>query len=225
MALKIVEKHTVATRWFHWINFPVLGVMIWSGLLIYWANDIYFIGWGDTRILRFFPDGFYKFLHASQHLADGMALHFAFMWLFMANGILYVAYTVISGEWRHIVPGKNGLRDAWKFFLHETYLNRKEPLPAFGRYSAAQQVAYTAIIVMGIFSVLTGIAIYKPVQYQWLMQCFGGYEWARLIHFYLAVGYCIFFLIHIAQVVRTGWSNFAGMVRGFEIEDDQNTSA
>jgi len=218
--MKIVEKHTLATRWFHWINFPALGVMIWSGLLIYWANDIYYVGFGSTQVLHFFPDGFYRFLGASRHLADGMALHFAFMWLFMINGILYVAYTAISGEWRALVPGKHAFRDAWKFFLYETYLDRKQALPSFGRYSAAQQIAYTSIIVMGIFSVMTGIAIYKPVQYQWLALCFGGYEWSRLVHFYLALGYCIFFLVHITQVVRTGWSNFAGMVRGFEIEEE-----
>ena len=222
MAQKIVEKHTVATRWFHWINFPVLGVMIWSGLLIYWANDIYYIGFGDTRVLNFFPDGFYGFLNASYHLADGMALHFAFMWLFMINGVLYVGYTIFSGEWRYLVPNRHGLRDAWRFFLYETYINRKGPLPPFGRYSAAQQVAYTAIIVMGILSVLSGIAIYKPVQFQWLATAFGGYEMARLFHFYLALGYCIFFVIHITQVIRTGWSNFASMVRGFEVEDDQS---
>jgi len=44
------EKHKFATRWFHWINFPILSAMIFSGLLIYWANDIYRIGFGDCII-------------------------------------------------------------------------------------------------------------------------------------------------------------------------------
>ena len=52
---KIVEKHPLAIRWFHWVNFPVLTLMIWSGLLIYWANDVYRMGWGDTTLLQFFP--------------------------------------------------------------------------------------------------------------------------------------------------------------------------
>ena len=51
---KIVKKHPLAIRWFHWINFPILAIMIWSGLLIYWANDIYKLGWGDKTVLKFF---------------------------------------------------------------------------------------------------------------------------------------------------------------------------
>jgi hypothetical protein len=67
-------------------------------------------------------------------------------------------------------------------------------------------------------SVLTGIAIYKPVQFGWLVALFGGYELARIIHFALTVGYCLFFLIHIAQVIKAGWNNFQAMVTGIEIK-------
>jgi hypothetical protein len=52
---KIVKKHPLATRWFHWINFPVLAIMTWSGLLIYWANDVYRLGWDNTPCLNFSP--------------------------------------------------------------------------------------------------------------------------------------------------------------------------
>src|SRR5436853_245222 len=85
---KIVKKHPLAIRWFHWINFPVLAIMIWSGLLIYWANDIYKIKFGNTTIINFFPKGFYKALNVPFHLAKGMSFHFAFAWLFVINGIL-----------------------------------------------------------------------------------------------------------------------------------------
>ncbi len=84
---KIVKKHPLAIRWFHWINFPVLAIMIWSGLLIYWANDVYKIGFGDKTLLKFFPDSFYKALHIPFNLAEGMAYHFVFMWLFFLNGL------------------------------------------------------------------------------------------------------------------------------------------
>src|SRR5689334_24367235 len=57
---KIEKKHPLAIRWFHWINFPVLMVMIWSGLLIYWANDVYRIGFGSHTLVKFFPDWFYR---------------------------------------------------------------------------------------------------------------------------------------------------------------------
>jgi len=52
--MRIEKKHPLAIRWFHWINFPVLAIMIWSGMLIYWANDIYRLGWGDKTVLKFF---------------------------------------------------------------------------------------------------------------------------------------------------------------------------
>ncbi len=86
MQKKIVKKHPLAIRWFHWLNFPLLSIMIWSGLLIYWANDIYRIGWGSKTLLKFFPDSFYKALHLSSHLARGMSFHFIFMCFFLLMG-------------------------------------------------------------------------------------------------------------------------------------------
>ena len=155
---KLRLKHLVAIRWFHWINFPLLFLMIWSGLLIYWAYDVYHIG-----PIHFFPQWFYHALGANQRLADGMALHFLFMWLFVINGILYVGYTIFSGEWRLLVPQSAAVfRDSWHVFLHD--LGFRVPMPPQDKYNAAQQLSYTGIVVMGVFSVLTGLAIYKPAQ-------------------------------------------------------------
>ena len=81
--------------------------MIWSGFLIYWANDVYRIGIGDVTLFHFFPDPVYKALHINNRLAEGMAWHFAFMWLFGINGVAYVIYTALSGEWRYLVPNAN----------------------------------------------------------------------------------------------------------------------
>ena len=92
------EKHRLATRWFHWVNFPLLTLMIFSGMLIYWAYDPYRVGIGEITLFHFFPDWFYNATHVDHKLALGMAVHFAFAWLFAINGILYVAYTVISGS-------------------------------------------------------------------------------------------------------------------------------
>src|ERR1700748_2330167 len=110
---KLVKKHPLAIRWFHWINFPVLAIMIWSGLLIYWANDVYRLGWGDTTLLKFFPQSFYDGLSLSFQLAKGMAFHFFFMWIFFINGFLYVLYTIISGEWRYLWPDRRSFKEAW----------------------------------------------------------------------------------------------------------------
>jgi thiosulfate reductase cytochrome b subunit len=148
-----------------------------------------------------------------------MGQHFFFAWLFTINGILYVAYTLISGEWRLLVPRSlKAFRDAWQVVLYDLHL-RKE-MPPQEKYNAAQQITYTAIILMGIGSVLTGLAIYKPAQLNWLAALFGGYPMARLIHFSLTIGYVGFFVVHIAQVIRAGWNNFRSMVIGYELVKD-----
>ena len=70
---------------------------------------------------------------------------------------------------------------------------------------------------MGAGSLVTGLAIYKPIQLAWLTSLLGGYTWARGEHFALAIGYVLFFVIHIAQVIRAGWNNFRAMVTGYEL--------
>ncbi len=215
MAVKVIYKHQVATRWMHWINFPILTIMIWSGLLIYWANDVYKIKIGQTVLVKFFPEWFYKWLNIPYRLSEGMAFHFVFMWLFMINGILYVIYTLVSGEWRYLVPNRHSLKESWQVLLHDLHI-RKNPPPK-SKYNAAQRLAYTMIILMGFGSLVTGFAIYKPVQLQWLTNICGGYEAARLEHFILTVGFVLFFLIHLLQVIKAGWNNFRAMIAGFEV--------
>ena len=154
---RIIKKHPLAIRWFHWVNFPLLAVMIWSGLLIYWANDVYKLGWGDKTLLNFFPDSFYKALNVPFHLARGMAFHFVFMWFFAINGILYILYTFFSGEWRYLIPNRKSWKEAWQVVLHDLHLKKEKPLQS--RYNAAQKIAYTSIIIMGLGSLMTGLAI------------------------------------------------------------------
>ena len=215
-SVRAVEKHPRAARWMHWVNFPLLTVMIWSGLLIYWAYDPYFLGWGDWVLFNFFPDSVYEALDLEFGLARGMAYHYLFAWLFTLNGVAYVLYTAVSGEWRHMVPDRRDWRDAFGVVLHDLRIRRKAPVQ--GKYNAAQKITYSAVIVMGLGSVLTGLAIYKPTQLAWLTALFGGYQSARTVHFVLTVLYLLFFVVHIAQVVRAGWSNFWSMVMGYERE-------
>lgn len=203
--MKLEKKHPLAIRWFHWINFPLLALMVWSGILIYWAYPAYIQ----------LDQGTWRALKVNNRLAEGMALHFFFMWLFAGNGVLYVLYTLFSGEWRELVPRRDSLREAWQVLLHDLRI-RKEPLPP-RKFNGAQRIAYTAVIVMGLGSLITGLAIYKPVQFAWLTALLGGYAGARLLHFWLTVGYCAFFLVHVAQVVRAGWNNFRAMVIGYEV--------
>jgi thiosulfate reductase cytochrome b subunit len=212
---RIAKKHLLAIRWFHWINFPVLAMMIWSGLMIYWANGVYKLGFGDKTLLKFFPKGFYEALNLNQRLGEGMSYHFVFMWLFFINGLLYVLYTAFSGQWRWLLPDRHSLKEAWQTLLYD--LRLRKTAPPQGKYNGAQKIAYSAIIVMGLGSVATGLAIYKPVQFGWLCTLCGGYTTARVIHFALTIGYCLFFVIHIAQVIRAGWNNFQSMVTGFDV--------
>jgi thiosulfate reductase cytochrome b subunit len=219
--LKLEAKHPRAIRWFHWINVPLLSLMIWSGLLIYWANDVYRIGWGGFTLFHFFPDWFYDSFGLDHRLAEGMAWHFFFMWFFALNGLLYVSYTALSGEWRYLVPNRHTFREAWQVVLHDLHLSKVEPPRR--KFNGAQQIAYTSVILMGVGSLITGLAIYKPVQFAWLTSILGGYPAARIEHFLLTIGYVLFFLIHITQVIRAGWRNFLAMVTGYELVAAEET--
>jgi len=212
---RLEAKHPRAIRWFHWINFPLLAIMIWSGLLIYWANPVYRIGVGNFTLFHFFPESFFTALNLNQRLADGMAWHFLFMWLFAINGLAYVIYTAVSGEWRYLVPNRNTLREAIQVTLYDLHLSKTHPPRR--KFNGAQQIAYTSIILMGVGSLITGLAIWKSVQFAWLTSLLGGYRAARMEHFVLTVGYVLFFLVHIAQVIRAGWNNMRSMITGYEV--------
>jgi thiosulfate reductase cytochrome b subunit len=219
---RLEQKHSLATRAFHWANVPILAAMIYSGMLIYWANGVYAIRLAGITVVKFFPDWFYSALSLDHRLAEGMAWHFSFMWFFAINGLLYVAYTIWSGEWRELVPNRRTLTEAWQVVLHDLGV-RKQPLPK-RKFNGAQRLAYTGVIAMGAGSLLTGLAIYKPVQLAWLTALLGGYPMARLEHFGLTIGYVLFFFVHIAQVIRAGWNTFRAMVIGVEVAKQQEAT-
>jgi thiosulfate reductase cytochrome b subunit len=223
--IRLEKKHPLATRWMHWINFPVLFTMIWSGILIYWNDSdnayqhphaVYRIGLGKLTLVRFFPDWFYKELNVPYHVTQGLGYHFFFMWIFALNGIAYVLYTLLSGEWRFLVPERRSLRDAIQVTLVDLHL--RKGLPEQTKYNGAQRIAYSAVILMGAGMLVTGLAIYKPTQAHWLTTMLGGYEMARWLHFWLTMSFLGFFVVHVGQVVMAGWNNFRAMVSGREIQ-------
>ncbi len=222
--VRLEYKHSLATRWMHWINFPLLFLMIYSGILIYWADSqheglnahhVYRIGIGDWTLFRFFPRWFYNNLNLKYQLAQGLAYHFFFMWFFALNGIAYVFYTFLSGEWRNLVPTRHSLVGAVHVVLHDLGLS-KRPLPQ-QKFNDAQRIAYTGVVLMGVGSLLTGLAIYKPTQLHLITALLGGYEMARWFHFLLTLSYVGFFLMHVAQVIRAGWNNFRAMLIGYQV--------
>jgi thiosulfate reductase cytochrome b subunit len=210
-------------RWTHWINFPLLTIMIWSGMLIYWGNDVYEIRVLGHQVVHFFPDWFNKLLNIPKRLSEGMAFHFLFMWFFTLNGIIYILYTLISGQWRELAPKRHSFKEAWQVLLHDLHI--RKTIPPQNKYNAAQRISYSAIILMGVGSVLTGLAIYKPVQFYWLCWLCGGYHFARILHFALTIGYVLFFMIHIIQVILAGWNNFRSVISGFELVEQTDEPA
>ena len=268
----LIEKHPAALRWMHWLNFPLLFLMIWSGLMIYWAtsapganaassanasydHQVYRVGIGSVTLFRLFPDSFYHLLHIDGHLTRGIAFHAFFMWLFAANGLAYVLFLAFSGQWRSILP----VRHTWKA-LPRTVLaeiafrhpvrprpagfapDQAEPAPfapvnaplptqiegpPTDKYNPAQRLAYTAVILMGAGSLLTGVAIWKPSSLPWITFLCGGYETARWLHFWLTIAFCTFFFVHVAQVLRSGWNTLRSMLMGAEllIEEEPDPDA
>ena len=203
----IEEKHPRAIRWFHWIHFPLIALLIWSGTLIYWANTAYIN----------LPDSVAEKLNLDHQLALGMDWHFFLMWLFLLNGVSYVFYLAWSGEWKYLAPDRRSIKEAIEVTLHDLKLKKKAP-EVRGKFNAAQRIAYSGVILMGLGSLLTGFAIYKPVQLGWLTFLLGGYEAARLEHFVLTVGFVLFFFVHVLQVIRAGWNNFRAMITGYEVK-------
>ena len=186
--MKVVEKHPFWLRCLHWLNVPLFLLMIWSGLLIYWANDVY---------PGFFPQWFYDLFKMNFRLAEGLAIHFAVAWAFVLTGLVYTVYLFRTGHAKELAP--------------------RVKAPAHGLFSAAQRVAYTGVLAVAALEVLSGFAIHKPVQLQWLTRLLGGYETARLIHFVCMLVLSAFFFVHVLQVIRAGWNTFRAMVAGFEV--------
>ena len=234
--VRLVKKRPLAIRWFHWVNFPILFLMIWSGILILWANDNYpaekyavkvpnrisVYQWGVTPVYSAKDQPTYPVpaekrwdIPLGFRLAEGMAWHFNLAWIFAINGILYVIFIFYSGQWRDLAPQKNSFVEAFKVVLHDIGL-WKSPLPP-GKYNHAQRIAYSSVIFMGFLMVWTGIAIYKPAQLAILAVPFGGYQGARTVHFIITALLLAFFFVHIAQVIRAGFNNFRGMITGKEL--------
>ena len=207
--------HSLTVRALHWLNVPLLAVMWWSGLRIYNANDVHAI---DVLGLRFefFPQPVYDALDADHRLARGIGHHLTFGWLFTLVGLAYVAHLARRGRWRRLVPDRRALASIPAVVAHE--LGLRAEAPELQGYNPAQQLAYTLAVAWGAVMVVTGLAIYKPVQLRPLVVLLGGYETARLIHFTTALLLVVFVAVHLVQVARAGWSNFASMVNGYRLD-------
>ncbi len=209
---ELVMHHRRSTRWMHWINFPLLAIMIWSGFRIYWADlrDPNVIGVGSFELVQLFPSWFNETLGLKSKLAAGLANHLVFGWIFLINGLIYTVFTVKSGHWRDLNPGRHGIRKALSF-IKSSFVKKPASEPSEG-YNPAQRIIYNFIVVLGGVSVLTGFAIYRPNTLSWLTTLFGGYQTSKDIHFVATLIFIGFFVVHVLQVLRAGPKALVAMI-------------
>lgn len=195
------QKQPFLIRGTHWANLFLLAIMAGSGLQILVAYP--FLGPSGA------PYAWYPFqgtnppraLAIGHWLAGARHWHFAFAWLLVANGLLYLVYLFASGEWRRrLFFPRRDARNALETVLHDVRLRRKSP-ESVGLYNGMQRLLYTATLVAGLLLVLSGLAIYKPVQLPHLTALLGGYDAARAIHLMLLAALALFTLVHVVQVL------------------------
>ena len=183
----------------HRLNVPALVVMAASGLQILVA----FPSFGPRgEAYRWYPLQDWtppEWMRLGHWLAGGRALHFAFAWLLVVNGIVYLGYALASGEWRRrFVRHARDARGAALMALY--YLRLRKQPPESDLYNPLQRVVYTGALGLAVVEVASGLAIYKPVQLSWLAAAFGGYDAARLVHFAGLVALAAFVVGHVVMV-------------------------
>ena len=138
--------------------------------------------------------------------------HFAMMWVLVVNGLIYLAFVYLHGEWRDLVPRKGDIRDSVQMIRFYLFVNKNHPHQ--GKHNALQKSAYFLLPVAGILAVVTGIAIWKPVQLSWLTALFGGYVWARYWHFVAMVVIIVLSVVHAFMVFAVDPYSLPSMFTG-----------
>jgi thiosulfate reductase cytochrome b subunit len=174
--------HPVWVRITHWINAIAILVMIGSGWQVYDASPLF----GFT-----FPRG----IALGQWLGGALLWHFAAMWVLVINGIVYVTLGLATGRFRRkLLP----IYPSQVFADVKAALTFKLEHDDLSHYNAVQKVLYSGVILCGIIIVLSGMAIWKPVQFQELTTLFGGYDFARYVHFFAMAAIVAFLVVHVA---------------------------
>lgn len=193
----VATVHPAWVRVTHWINAIAVLVMIGSGWQIYDASPLF----GFT-----FP----KAIALGNWLGGALLWHFAAMWVFVINGVVYVTLGLVTGRFRRkllpIYPSQV-LADA------KAALSFKLSHEDISHYNAVQKLLYAGVILCGIVIVLSGISIWKPVQLQELTALFGGYDFARYVHFFAMAAIVGFLVVHVALALIVP-KNLRAMVIG-----------
>ena len=175
--------HPLWLRIAHWINAIAVLVMIASGWEIYNAAPL-------------FPFHYPRAITLGGWLAGALLWHFAAMWLFVVNGLAYIGLGIVTGRFRRkLLPIRAGdvISDAG------AALKGKLSHADLSVYNAVQKLLYLGVILAGMVIVLSGMAIWKPIQMQELTALFGGYDAARYVHFFAMASIVGFLVIHIVM--------------------------
>jgi thiosulfate reductase cytochrome b subunit len=208
----LVKRHHGIVRLAHWLNAIVLVGMIASGLQIYGAFS-HFGPRGAPYPNPFDGHSLPAWSRLGGWLAGGLNWHFALAWPFVITGVVYLGFLAWTGEWRTLLFRPRDVGPAIQMQLY--YLRLRRTHPPQGKHNALQKAAYTSIVVLGALSVLTGFAIYKPVQLAWLTALFGGYELARYWHFWAVWIFVGFTLLHVALVFLVDPASLRAMITGW----------
>jgi thiosulfate reductase cytochrome b subunit len=244
--VRVARKHHLLVRISHWLNIPLLLGLILSGISIYWASPVYqhapdpqtgnFDYFADAGFwicahvpgLHHYaspPDWVYNHISLGPYmLAPALRLHWFFAYLFMLNGLVYISGLALGGGWRALLPRPSDARDAFRmvrYYIGKPFavvLRRTWLHPRFTtKYNALQRLAYFSIPAAGFFSVATGWAIHKPMQLYWLAAIFGGFDKARVWHFWLMWVFIFFVVPHVVLVFSDGWDTLRSMITGYSV--------
>jgi thiosulfate reductase cytochrome b subunit len=184
-AARPVKQHPLTVRITHWVNAASIVVMIGSGLQIHNAHPI---------VPFVFPD----WLTIGGWLGGALLWHLAAMWVFAVNLVVMVGYGLASGRYR---------RRLWPIRPGEVIADVSAALKGrlahadLATYNGVQKLLYAGVIAMMVLLILSGIAIWKPVQFRWLTDLMGGFQGARVMHFLAMSAVAGFILVHVFMAV------------------------
>ena len=208
----VKRRHHLIVRITHWVNAIALLVMIGSGLRIFNAYPA-FARRGEAFCC--YPFAGHKipaWLTFGGWLAGARAWHFAMMWVLVINGLVYLGFVYLHGEWRDLVPRRGIVRDA--IDMVKFYVAARRDHPRQGKHNALQRLTYFSLPFIAVASVLSGLAIWKPVQLAPLTWLLGGFVWARYWHFLAMTTLVAVSFVHVFMVFAVDPYSLRAMVTG-----------
>lgn len=207
-----LKRHHAIVRVTHWINAIALTIMVGSGLRIFNSYPR-FARRGESFCC--YPWEGKPMPHWALFggwLAGGRNWHFAMMWVLVLNGMVYLGFIYLHGEWRDLAPRRGDLRDSWEMVKFYAFARKDHPLQ--GKHNALQKATYFALPIIAAMAVLSGLAIWKPVQLGLLTRLLGGYVWARYWHFVAMSLIVLMSVMHIFMVFAVDPWSIRSMITG-----------